>query len=155
MSELAGLPWDVVQPYMQEVTVGGEHLDAFGHTNNVVYLSWLEQVAWAHSLSLGLDFAAYEALGTGCVARRHELDYLAPSFAGERLALATWVHDNDFRISMWRRYQVIRIADRKTLLRGQTHWVSVDMKTGRPKRMPPEFHRYQPWPRDGRVTGEA
>lgn len=146
MDDAAAYPWDVDRPYTQRVTVGPEHLDAFGHTNNVMYLSWLEQVAWAHSLSLGLDFAAYERLGTGCVARRHELDYLAPSFAGDALCLATWVHENDFRISMWRRYQVIRVADRKTILRGQTQWVSVDMKTGRPKRMPPEFHVYKPWP---------
>ncbi|WP_051278071.1 acyl-CoA thioesterase [Solimonas flava] len=141
--------WDVERPYTQTVLVGAEHLDAFGHTNNVVYLSWLEQVAWGHSVSLGLDFAAYGALGAGCVARRHELDYLAPTFAGDQLWLATWVHENDFRLSMWRRYQIVRASDRKTVLRGQTHWVCVDMKSGRPRRMPPEFHAYQPWPRRG------
>src|SRR5690606_34738458 len=83
--------WDVERPHLDAVTVGAEHLDRFGHTNNVVYLSWLEQIAWGHSVSLGLDFDAYERLGAGCVARRHELDYLAPTFAGDRLWLATWV----------------------------------------------------------------
>ncbi len=149
--------WDVADPYIQTLTVGPEHLDAFGHTNNVVYLAWLEQVAWAHSVSLGFDFAAYERLGTGCVARRHELDYLAPSFAGDPLQIATWVHDNDFRLSMWRRYQIIRATDGRTLLRGQTQWVSVDLKSGRPKRMPPEFRVYAPAaPRARReATGEG
>jgi acyl-CoA thioester hydrolase len=39
------------------------------------------------------------------------------------------------------------------VLRGQTQWVCVDMKSGRPKRMPPEFQAYKPWPRrEGDVT---
>jgi acyl-CoA thioester hydrolase len=138
--------WDVERPYVERVTVGAEHLDRFGHTNNVVYLSWLEQVAWGHSVSLGLDFDAYERIGAGCVARRHELDYLAPTFAGDRLWLATWVHENDFRLSMWRRYQIVRESDRRTVLRGQTQWVCVDMQSGKPRRMPAEFRAYQPWP---------
>ncbi|MES0874213.1 acyl-CoA thioesterase [Sinimarinibacterium thermocellulolyticum] len=138
--------WDVDRPHLLPVTVTAEHLDRFGHTNNVMYLHWLEQVAWSHSVSLGLDFEAYERLGAGCVARRHELDYLAPTFANDRLWLATWVHENDFRLSMWRRYQIVREADGKTVLRGATQWVCVDMKSGRPRRMPPEFRAYAPWP---------
>ena len=70
----------------------------------------------------------------------------APTFAGDRLWLATWVHENDFRLTMWRRYQILRESDRKTVLRGQTQWVCVDMKSGRPRRMPPEFQAYTPWP---------
>lgn len=139
------LAWDVSTPFVQQQTVGEEHLDAFRHTNNVMYLSWLERVAWAHSCSLGLDFADYERLGAGCVARRHELDYLAPTFAGDRLWLGTWVQEIDGRLTMWRAYQVIRESDGKTVLRGRTQWVCVDMKSGRPKRMPPEFvQAYRP-----------
>lgn len=131
--------WDVGAPFVQTVRVEAADLDRFGHTNNVVYLSWLERVAWAHSRSLGLDFPDYERLGCGCVARRHELDYLAPTFAGEELALATWIAENDGRLSMWRGYQVIRAGDGRTVLRGRTHWVCVDLASGKPRRQPPEF----------------
>ena len=131
--------WDVRAPFIERVTVQPEHIDQFGHTNNVMYLSWLEKVAWSHSQSLGLGFADYERFGCGCVARRHELDYLAPTFAGDELLLATFIHENDGKLSMWRGYQIIRAGDGKTVLRGRTHWVCVDMKTGRPKRQPPEF----------------
>jgi len=48
--------------------VAPEHLDEFGHTNNVVYLSWLQDVAWAHSVSLGFGMADYRRVGAGCVA---------------------------------------------------------------------------------------
>ncbi|NKF24441.1 acyl-CoA thioesterase [Solimonas marina] len=144
----AGEPiWDVQRPFVEAATIRDEDTDRFKHTNNVVYLSLLERVAWSHSVHLGMDFEAYERLGAGCVARRHELDYLAPTFAGDTLWLATWIHENDFRLTMWRHYQIIRASDRKTVLRGRTQWVCVDMASGRPRRMPPEFKVYQPWPR--------
>lgn len=141
---LAHLPWDEARAFRQMLTVAPEHLDDFGHTNNVVYLSWLERVAWAHSTHLGLDFPAYERLGVGCVARRHELDYLAATHAGDELAIATWIGDFDGRLSMTRLYQIIRLADRRTVLRCRTHLVSVDLRSGRPRRAPPEFHVYRP-----------
>lgn len=133
------LPWDVPTPFIETVTVAAEHLDQFGHTNNGVYLQWLEKVAWSHSTALGLGFEDYTRLNSGCVARRHELDYLAATFAGDELHLATWIHENDGKTSMWRRFQFIRTSDQKTVFRGQTHWVCIDMKSGRPKRQPPEF----------------
>lgn len=139
MNESPKLSWDVPRPHTETVLVGAEHLDAYGHTNNVVYLQWLERVAWSHSAALGLDWPAYQRLGVGCVARRHELDYLAATFAGQTLQLGTWVHENDGRLSMWRRYQIIRVDDGKTVLRGQTQWVCIDLLSGRPKRQPPEF----------------
>lgn len=131
--------WDIERPFIKAITVGAEHLDAFGHTNNVMYLRWLEDVAWAHSNALGLSMADYTRLNTGCVVRRHELDYLAPTFAGDELHSATWIHENSGRLDMWRRYQIIRASDAKTVLRGTSQWVCVDMQTGRPKRQPPEF----------------
>jgi acyl-CoA thioester hydrolase len=133
------LSWDVAAPFVQVVTVGAGHLDEFQHTNNVVYLSWLQDVAWAHSVSLGFGMEDYQRVGAGCVARRHELDYLAATFAGDRLHVATWVAENAGRLDMWRAYQIIREQDGRTVLRGRTQWICIDMKTGRPRRQPPEF----------------
>ncbi|MGQ0503031.1 MAG: acyl-CoA thioesterase [Panacagrimonas sp.] len=133
------LAWDVPAPFIQTVSVGPEHLDEFGHTNNIVYLTWLQDVAWAHSVCLGFGIADYRRLGTGCVARRHELDYLAASFPGDRLHVATWIAENTGKLDMWRAYQIIREQDGRTVMRGRTQWICVDMKTGRPRRQPPEF----------------
>jgi acyl-CoA thioester hydrolase len=135
----ATLPWDVATPFVDRVVVDAGHVDAFGHTNNVVYLGWLERVAWAHSVNLGLDIADYRRLGASCVVRRHELDYLAPTFSGDGLQLGTWIAECDARLTMWRGYQIIREADARTVLRGRTQFVCVDMAGGRPRRMPPEF----------------
>ena len=131
--------WDVQEPYIERVTVQPGDIDQFGHANNVSYLGWLERVAWSHSNHLGLDFAAYEKFGCGCVVRRHELDYLAPTFAGDELLLATFIHENDGRLSMWRGYQIIRAGDGKTVMRARTQWVCVDLKSGKPRRQPAEF----------------
>ena len=138
-------PWDVAVPFVDKVRVSAAELDQFGHTNNVAYLSWLERVAWAHSISLGLSFADYQRLGAGCVVRRHELEYLAATFDGDELLLGTWVAECDAKFTMWRAYQIIRAADAKTVLRGRTQWVCIDMGSGRLRRMPKEFvEAYRP-----------
>lgn len=133
------LPWDVSQAFNMAITVTQSDCDRFGHTNNAVYLQWLERVAWAHSEALGFGFERYREIGAGCVVRRHELDYLGASFVGEELQAGTWVAENDGRLTMWRGYQIIRVADRKTLLRGRTQFVCIDLASGRPRRQPPEF----------------
>ena len=127
------------------MTVLDSHQDAFGHTNNVSYLEWLEKAAWSHSEALGLNIAAYYDLGCGCVVRKHELNYCLPSYVGEELAIGTWISANDGKLSTTRDYQIIRLHDNKTILTGRTHFVTVDMQTGKAKRMPPEFIRaYMP-----------
>ena len=133
------LSWDVEHPFVQTLTVEPQHLDEFGHTNNVVYLGWLQTVAWAHSEALGFGMQDYQRIGAGCVARRHELDYLAATFAGDVLRVATWIAENSGKLDMWRAYQIIREADGRTVLRGRTHWICVDMRSGKPRRQPPEF----------------
>jgi len=132
------IDWDYPAPHIQRQTVDETHLDLMRHTNNVVYLAWVEQVAWDHSHRLGLHWEDYVRLGHGMVARRHELDYLAPTVAGDRLLLATWIVTAD-RLSITRAYQFMREQDGKTVFRGRTRWVCVDLAQGHPRRLPTEF----------------
>lgn len=130
--------WDFPDPHIMRVQVDVSHIDVMKHTNNVVYLQWLEAVAWDHSRALGLDEAAYQRIGHGMVARRHEMDYLQATFLGEEILLGTWLLYCD-RLSTHRAYQFVRASDGQTVFRGRTHWVCVDIKEGRVRRMPPEF----------------
>jgi acyl-CoA thioester hydrolase len=132
------LQWDLPRPFTTEVTVQPQHIDLMRHTNNVVYLQWLEDIAWAHSTALGLGPAQYEALGHGMVVRQHELNYLAATRLGERLMLATWLTQAD-KLSLHRQYQFIRLDDGVTVFRGRTHFVCVDIAQGRVRRMPAAF----------------
>lgn len=136
---MTGLPWDHPDPFQLDLEVARNDIDVLQHANNTAYLRWLERVAWGHTVSLGLDWEAYQRLGVACVVRRHELDYLAATYAGEQLTAATWVSANDRRLSLWRKFQIIRPSDRKTVLRGLSHYVCVRLDNGRPCRMPPEF----------------
>lgn len=131
--------WDHPDPHVFAMTVGHESIDVMGHANNVEYLRWLEHVAWDHSNRLGLDWAAYRRLDRAMVARRTELEYLVAAFEGDELLIATWIVENDQKLSITRQYQLVRPQDGKTLLRGRTQWVCVEISTGKPKRMPPEF----------------
>ena len=132
------LPWDRPQPHTLDVVVSPAHIDLMRHTNNVVYLQWLEDVAWAHSADLGLGPAQYEALGHGMVVRQHELNYLQATRLGERIVLGTWLTGAD-KLTLQRHYQFIRRDDGQTVFRGRTEFVCVDIAQGRVRRMPPEF----------------
>ena len=131
--------WDFSEPFVHTVAVTQDAIDVMGHVNNVRYLHWLEEAAWLHSQALGLGWAVYQELGCGVVAQRHEIDYLAPAFAGDALEVGTWCTGHDGRLRLRRHYQVRRVADGRTCVRGQTLWVSVDLRSGRPRRMPALF----------------
>ncbi len=134
------LQWDFAQPFCLEYVVNNEHLDGLNHTNNVQYLHWLEEAAWRHSQSLGLGLDQYLSLGYAMVASRHEIDYLAPTYLGETLLIATWIIERS-RLTTVRAYQIIRPLDLSCIVRARTIWACVDFHTGRPKRMPTEFYQ--------------
>jgi len=139
------LDWSVKTPFIQRRTVVADDQDAFGHVTNVRYIDWAMGIAWSHTNALGLSFADYERLGVGCVVWRHEFDYLAAARAGDDLAIATWISKNDNRIRLTRAFEMRLVSNGKVLFRGQTTFVAIDMKTGKPTRMPREFiEAYQP-----------
>src|SRR3954468_22621608 len=136
--DLNPVAWSAPNPHVLALDVADAHIDLMQHVNNVHYLQWLENVAWDHSVSLGMRPEDYTRLGQGMVVRRHELDYVAPALLGDRVLLATWIMGLD-RLSLHRRYQFVRDSDGATLFRGATHFVCVEIVSGRVRRMPPEF----------------
>src|SRR5690606_21799672 len=133
------MSWDLPDPYVLELEVVANDIDELGHANNAVYVRWMERCAWSHSQSLGLDLAAYRQLDRAMAIVRHEVDYLAAAYQGERLRMGTWIVESDHKLRMLRRFQLIRPADGVTLLRAQTTFACIELSTGRPRRMPAEF----------------
>ncbi len=131
--------WDLPHVHAVELTVPAAAIDVLGHANNVEYLGWLEKAAWDHTTALGLGWDAFQRLNRAMVARHTEMDYIAAAFAGDDLRVGTWIVDNDGRISITRRYQIVRAGDGVTLMRARTRWVCVALDSGKPRRMPPEF----------------
>ncbi|MEM9170363.1 MAG: thioesterase family protein [Pseudomonadota bacterium] len=134
MSGAAG--WPVAAPFVVERVAGPDDIDAFDHVNNLVYPAWALDAAWAHSAALGVTMATYRDLGAGFVVQRHDFTYAAPVLLGERVQVATWIADTDARVRLRRAY-AFRKADGAICFRGETLFVCVDMRTGKPTRMPP------------------
>jgi acyl-CoA thioester hydrolase len=117
--------------YHHRLEIGPEAIDANGHVNNVVYVRWMQEAAIAHSLARGLTDDLYAELGGTWVARSHFIEYLRPAFAGETLAIATWIVDFS-RSRCQRQYRFLREVDGQVLARAETLWVYVSRATGRP-----------------------
>ena len=131
--------WDHANPFTVSTQVTPEDIDGLNHTNNTVYVKWCEQVAWAHSVSLGLDLDRYQELNRAMAITRSEYDYLQASREGDQVVVATWITDWDRKLTMHREFQVIRCSDSVTLLRARMRFACIDLTSGRPRRMPQEF----------------
>jgi YbgC/YbaW family acyl-CoA thioester hydrolase len=82
-------------------------VDSLGHVNNAAYLNYVEQAAIDHATFLGLDLQRLQRLGGVFVARRHEIEFLKPTFAGDVLRVVTWL-DEPRGARVDRRYLVFR-----------------------------------------------
>ncbi len=133
------LPWDHPEPFTQAHRVEPGDIDGLRHTNNTVYVRWCEQVAWAHSVALGLDLERYRALDRAMAITHSEFDYLQASREGDEVIAGTWITRWDRRLTMLRRFQILRPADGVTLLRGLMVFVCIEISSGRPRRPPREF----------------
>ena len=133
------MAWDYPNPFTISAMPQACDIDGLNHTNNAVYVRWCERVAWAHSEALGLGLADYRRLDRAMALRRGEYDYLLPTQLGEALTLATWLTASDGKLTMERRFQLIRDHDQATVLRGRWELVCIELSSGRARRMPSEF----------------
>ncbi len=133
------IEWRHTTPFTVNMVVCKEDIDELGHANNAAYVRWLERCAWQHSEALGLSLADYRRLDRAMVVLRHEIDYLAASYLGDRLIVATWIVQSDGKLRLTRHFQICRLSDGATLLRAQSTFVCMALSSGKPKRMPPEF----------------
>jgi len=122
--------------YRHTFMVDHDAIDRNGHVNNVVYVQWMQDVAVAHSNATGCTAMTRE-LGALWVARSHKIEYLSPAFAGDEIEAQTWVA-NFRKIRSLRRYRFVRVGDQQILAQGETDWVFVDARTGRPRSIPKE-----------------
>ena len=127
-----------------KLTVKPEHIDVLGHVNNVVYVSWMQDVATAHIDRLGLGVKQYIELKHAMVAVEHHVQYRKAAVEGEDTILRTWLSEINALYST-RQYVFYRPADHGILFVANTKWACIEIATGRPKRMSPTFTQaYQP-----------
>ena len=117
-----------------ELVATAEHIDELDHVNNAVWVQWIQDVAVAHwrSAAAPEHDAAYF-----WVVVRHEIDYLRPAFAGDRITARTWI-DPEIQGARSIRHMVFASPDGKLLVRARTQWAIIDKAAGRPVRIPRE-----------------
>jgi acyl-CoA thioester hydrolase len=133
--------WQLPTPHIVELNVQPADIDAYGHVNNSVYLTWLDRAAWSHSAALGMPLADCLALRRGMAAQRIEIEYLRAAVAADQVRIGTWIVQSDARLRCARRFQVWRPRDRATLARAGVDYVCINLDSGRAARMPESFTR--------------
>ncbi|MDR3640510.1 MAG: acyl-CoA thioesterase [Humidesulfovibrio sp.] len=121
--------------FTAEITVAQSDIDIQGHVNNTRYVAWMQDVAVAHSAAQGWPMTRYVAEGAGWVVRQHTITYKRPAFLGEVITACTWIAGIAPRACP-RRYLFWRAADKTVLAEAETQWVFIDLKTGRPTKVP-------------------
>jgi acyl-CoA thioester hydrolase len=133
-----------MEPFTTFLRVRHYEMDAQGHVNNAVYQHYLEQAAIEHSESLGYTFEHYQDLGGMFVMRRVSIDYLRPAFAGDTLAIRTWLAEMRGTRAI-RRYEIRRQDEPDLLVTAEVLWVWVDRLSMRPKAIPAEMLASYGW----------
>lgn len=119
--------------YSKLLTIPRSVIDENGHVNNVAYVQWMQDIAVEHYSSIGGVIA--QSSEATWVVREHRIEYLLPAFEGEEIEIKTWV-ENIRRVRSMRKYEFVRTSDNKVLVKGETDWVFVEVKTGRPLPIP-------------------
>ncbi|MEO8383885.1 MAG: thioesterase family protein [Betaproteobacteria bacterium] len=133
------MTWDHANPFTIPLMPLAGDIDGLNHTNNAVYVRWCERIGWAHSEALGLSLADYQRLNRAMAIRRSEYDYLLPTALDDKLTLGTWLVAREGKLMMERRFQLIRDTDQATVLRGKWELICIEISSGKPRRMPPDF----------------
>lgn len=131
--------YDGPETFYHSVLVADEHIDTLGHCNNNVYSQWCESTAWLHCSELGLAAADYQHLQRAMAIQQARYDYMAPSFSGDRLRIATCLTGTDGRITLQRSFEISNENSGDTVFRGCWDLVCINLSTHKPCRMPKEF----------------
>jgi len=118
--------------FIHSFTIPESAIDENGHVNNVAYVQWMQDVAIRHAEAL-VDYTPPE--NTTWYAREHRIVYLLPAFLGEEIEVRTWISEIK-RVRAHRRYEFLRKSDGKVVVKGETDWIYVEAKTGRPIAIP-------------------
>ncbi len=124
--------------FEREIVAAAADEDRFGHVSNVSYVRWVQDVALAHSERVGWALERYQQLGAVFLVRRHELEYLRPVHAGERILVRTWIERWTAATSI-RRTSMVHASDGVEVLHATTTWALVGRHDGRPRRIPAEI----------------
>ncbi len=110
-------------------------VDPFGHLNNASYLSYTQEAAIEAGLAYGVTHASSSEAGLGWAMKRNRIEYLRPALPDEELQIQTWLTSLR-QASAVRFSSITRVSDGEQLARAQSHWLTVDLDSRKPRRLP-------------------
>lgn len=113
-------------------------LDPYGHVNNVMYLRYMQEAAFAASAAVGYPLTRYTAMQRLWVIHETQIEYLRPLTYGDVVEVKTWVADFG-KMRSRRMYEIRRAGDEVLAAKGYSDWVFMDTATERPAAIPPEL----------------
>ena len=128
-------------------------IDQAQHVNNANYLAYIEECNVAAAEAFGWSMARIMERGVAIVARRYRIEYREPAVMHDELEVTSFLADVK-RATAVRHNEIRRVRDDALLARSYALWVFVDLLTGRPIRIPPDFmDTFRPNVADGASGG--
>lgn len=128
-----------MKKFSQKLKVRSYELDAQGHVNYAVYLSYLEYARVATMEQLGIPFQDYFQKGTGIVIVEAHIKYLHPATLGDELEI-TLEGMNPGKTSLTFRQDIFNAKTGKKLFEGELVAVFLN-KEGKPIPMDEDFRK--------------
>ncbi len=126
-----------MKKFSQRLKVRSYELDAQGHVNYAVYLSYLEYARVATMEQIGIPFQDYFRKGTGIVIAEAHIKYLRPATLGDELEI-TLEGMNAGKTSLTFRQEIFNTRTGKKLFEGELVAVFLN-KDGKPTTMDEDF----------------
>jgi len=136
---IAKQDWDYPNPFVITATVLQADIDSYNHVNNSVYIRWLDECARQHSKRVGIDSEQAGELGYGMAVRDSYVSYVRAAYLGDILLIANWMTRCDGKLRATREFQIVRAGDGALITRAKLDYVCINLKSGKPSRMPPIF----------------
>jgi acyl-CoA thioester hydrolase len=113
-------------------------LDMTRQVGDATLLEYVEACGFGVIAAHDWPAARMAAQGFAIILRRHQVEHVASAALDDEVEIATWASDIK-RVSATRHYTIRRVADGTLLTRVDTLGVWVDLKSGRPIRIPSDF----------------
>lgn len=115
--------------------------DAGGVVHNIAYLRFIETCRTRLAGLMGMNMREMVAAGEVPVVVRTEIDYRRPAVLSDNLEIRGVLSLME-RARFWCQFEILRPADGTLLINCRQALALVNLKTGRPLRLPPEWRTH-------------
>ena len=124
-----------MQIFEQSITVTQDDLDDLNHVNNVRYVQWVQDIAKAH----WIQNTSKDLLDSYFwVVVSHHIEYKGSALLGDTIELKTYVTKSE-GVTSTRIVEMYNKTSGKLLVKAETVWCLMDMRSKRPARIPEEI----------------